>query len=123
MNILKSGNTSDKMNYNNNALTDSSSIANSFSDYFYNIYSSRPMTSTYPNHCCNQSFFLFPIAAGEVCSVVLVLKNIRAGLDNISAFHLKLVAPLISETLYIITNHVLKCGIFPISPRRANIVS
>lgn len=55
--------------------------------------------------------------------MVLVLKNTSAGLDNISVFHLKLIEPLISETLYIITNHVLKCGVFPISLRRAKIVS
>lgn len=55
--------------------------------------------------------------------MVLVLKNTSAGLDNISLFHLKLIAPDIYETRYIITNHVLKCGIFPISLRKAKIVS
>lgn len=114
--------TIDKINYKNETCTESTCIANSFSNYFYEVYNNNPIASSYPLKRCNHTFFLFPVSADEVCSAILNLKKTSPGLDNVSAYHLKLVAPRIAETLSHIINLIFKCGIFPSSLKKAKLI-
>lgn len=122
MNSPKNDVTCNSVNYKGKSISDASTIANSFSDYFYDIYNSRQTASAYPMTRCNRSFFLFPVTADEVCSVVLALKNTSAGLDNISVFHLKIVAPFVSEILSIIINRIFKSGVCPSTLKKPQII-
>lgn len=108
--------------YNNISLQQPTSIANAFSDFF----SSIPTTQSGIPKCSvsrvASSFFLLPVTADEVCSVLLNLKNKCAGLDNISAYHLKLVARNISGILSDIINLMFQQGVFPKLLKKSKIV-
>lgn len=62
------------------------------------------------------------MSADEVYSAILNLKNTSSGRDNISAYHLKLVASSVSEPLCNVINLVFKSGIFPESLKKAKLI-
>lgn len=112
----------DKIYYHDIAYTESSSIANAFSNYFHEVYNNIPLDSSFLLNRCNHTFFLFPVSADEVYSAILNLKNTSSGRDNISAYHLKLVASSVWEPLCNLINLVFKSGIFPESLKKAKLI-
>lgn len=108
--------------YNGVPLQQPTSIANAFSDFFSSIPTSQPAVSDchFPRAAC--SFYLFPVSPDEVCSALMNLKNTCAGLDNISVFHLKLVARDISGILSVIINLIFEKGVFPKSLKKSKII-
>lgn len=97
-------------------------VADEFSNYFFEIFSQEHSTS----HCnlirSDQSFFLFPVTPADVLTAIVNLKEASPGIDQISARHLKLVVGVICEPLSVIINLAFKNGIFPNSLKVAKVI-
>lgn len=97
-------------------------IANAFSDYFSNLPTAGQSVATVNMCRSSHNFYLFPVTPDEVRATLLTLKDTSAGLDNVCAYHLKLVAHCVSVPLSIIINKIFALGIFPSFLKRAKII-
>lgn len=91
------------------------SVADAFSNYFFEIFSEKHSSSCCNLQRSNHSFFLFPVSPDDVSTAIKSLKETGPGIDKISARHLKLAVDIISEPLSIIINLAFKHGSFPTS--------
>ena len=114
---------------NNIEYTDSSDIANIFSQYFANIPSSLeaniPPTDFDPLSSVpfiNNSIFLHPVSSEECLTVIKGLKNSKASLHEVPVSALKTVSPLISHVLAEIFSDCLTFGVFPECLKTATII-
>lgn len=58
------------------------------------------------------SFLLLPTVPDEVIFIFKAFKAISAGLDNINAYHIKVIAQHIANVLSVIINLIFKTGVF-----------
>lgn len=108
--------------HNDKEYNDPLHIANAFSDFFFN----HESTPTLPhNPCVNRlphSFFLFPTTPHEILHAIGNQKVTSAGLDNVHANHIKMVAHLISDIFSFIVNLIFRTGVFPRELKRGKII-
>ena len=112
-------------------ITDPSSIANNFNDYFINVASK--ITGKIPRNpnsplrylasANDSSFFISPTVPDEVSSVIQSLKKSKSsGPNSIPVKLLKMLGPLISTQLSQIINESFLTGIFPDKLKIAKVI-
>jgi hypothetical protein len=115
-------NTIEKVVVGSTTITNASTIAETFNDYFNNIiYDQNTRHYDLPNvHL--QSIYLVPVDSEEVKKIILGLKNKKSyGYDNIPVQVIKASLSHISGPLVYLLNLMLETGVFPAQLKKAKI--
>ena len=115
---------------NGNKISNNSTIANLFNKYFVNA--PRELCKTIPAQCkdpcsyvkssINESLYLNPATEGEICKILLGLKNSSPGHDDINISIFKGVAEHISKPLTHLCNLSILSGRVPDSRKIAKVI-
>ncbi|XP_065662580.1 uncharacterized protein LOC136085218 [Hydra vulgaris] len=117
---------------NENVISDHTSVANIFNNYFTTI-QDELLKNTVPSKCAFgnflkipsiNSFFIEPVTENEVANLIKdTLKNNKSlGPNSLPTFLLKLVSHIISKPLSTMMNNSFKNGIFPEAFKVAKVI-
>ena len=113
--------------HNDKVMTDKTDIANAFNAYFTNTVKTSMTALNTPSNKTNEEhthLFCFETIDDEIISKTIdsMQPKTSCGFDGISSQLLKSLKPALTQSLRLITNQILKTGIFPDKLKIAKVV-